>query len=416
MVKYTCAVAIAILAVGITTLTSPLAALAVDPAMVDRESEAALKTLYEATPAARELAGKAKGILIFPNIVKAGFIFGAQYGDGELLKGSEVAGRYNISAVSYGLQAGIQAFAYAMFFMTDSALTYLDRSAGFEVGAGPSVVILDEGLAETVPTTSTLQSDVYGFVFGQKGTHGGSQATGLEDHQAQPIGVYIEERAPSCRRPSRRFPLLRSFSVIALCAVSKTTTQDWGFTAQLDKGAVFGRGNWVTVGVAYGGHSSSFNQSEAEADLIPDGNSVGVQQTEPFETAVDVHTTQQNVGVYITDTFDACRMDSRSAAIAPLSRSGRTARWTIQRRCAGARPLGSRVACSRSPIYVFTIPILAFTMTDPGVHVPLIASRWSHHFVLVDVLASGFEEHRDVPRTRNAFTSSLPEHPTAFSS
>ena len=88
-------------------------------------------------------------------------------------------------------------------------------------------------------------------------------------------------------------------------AVSKPTTQDWGFTAQLSyKGAVFGRGNRVTVGVAYDGHSSSFNQSEAEADLIPDGNSVGVQQTEPFETAVDVHTTQQNVGVYITDTFD----------------------------------------------------------------------------------------------------------------
>ena len=88
-------------------------------------------------------------------------------------------------------------------------------------------------------------------------------------------------------------------------AVSKTTTQDWGFTAQLSyEGAVFGRGNRVTVGVAYDGHSSSFNQSEAEADLIPDGNSVGVQQTEPFETAVDVHTTQQNVGVYITDTFD----------------------------------------------------------------------------------------------------------------
>ena len=100
----------------------------------------------------------------------------------------------------------------------------------------------------------------------------------------------------------------------------KTTTQDWGFTAQLSyKGAVLGRGNRVTVGVAYDGHSSSFNQSEAEADLIPDDNSVGVQRTEPIETAVDVHTTQQNVGVYITDTFVACRMESRSAAIAPLS-------------------------------------------------------------------------------------------------
>jgi lipid-binding SYLF domain-containing protein len=172
MSKHACVVAVNILAMVIISLTSPLPVMAVDPAMVDRESEAALKLLYEGTPAARELAGRAKGILVFPNIVKAGFIFGAQYGDGELLKGGQVASRYNITAVSYGLQAGIQAFAYAMFFMTDPALSYLDRSAGFEVGVGPSVVVLDEGMAKTV-TTSTLQNDIYGFVFGQKGLMAG---------------------------------------------------------------------------------------------------------------------------------------------------------------------------------------------------------------------------------------------------
>ena len=172
MSKYTRVVAPAMLAMVITFLTSPVPTMAVDPAMIDRETEAALKILYEGAPAARELAGRAKGILVFPNIVKAGFIFGAQYGDGELLKGGQVAGRYNITAVSYGLQAGIQAFAYAMFFMTDPALGYLDRSAGFEIGVGPSIVILDEGMAKTV-TTSTLQSDIYGFVFGQKGLMAG---------------------------------------------------------------------------------------------------------------------------------------------------------------------------------------------------------------------------------------------------
>jgi len=172
MSKLSCVVAVNVLAIVIISLASPLPVLAVDPSMVDRESEAALKLLYEGTPAARELGGKAKGILIFPNIVKAGFIFGAQYGDGELLKGGQVAGRYNITAVSYGLQAGFQAFAYVMFFMTDQALSYLDQSAGFEVGVGPSVVVLDEGMAKNV-TSSTLQSDIYGFVFGQKGLMAG---------------------------------------------------------------------------------------------------------------------------------------------------------------------------------------------------------------------------------------------------
>src|SRR5262249_953650 len=123
----------------------PSPVVAVEPGMVDRESEAALKALYESTPEAKDLAARAKGILVFPNIVKAGFIFGAQYGDGELLKDGRPAGYYNITAVSYGLQAGIQAFGYAMFFMTDSALTYLDRSAGFEIGVVPRIVVVYHG-------------------------------------------------------------------------------------------------------------------------------------------------------------------------------------------------------------------------------------------------------------------------------
>ena len=86
---------------------------------------------------------------------------------------------------------------------------------------------------------------------------------------------------------------------------TKTSTQDWGTTLQLShRGKIFGHGNRVTVGVAYDGHQSYFTQSEAEANLVPDGNSVGVQQSGPFETAVNVRTNQQNIGVYATDTFD----------------------------------------------------------------------------------------------------------------
>ena len=143
-------------------------AFAVEPAVVDRESEAALKTLYEGVPAAKDLGAKAVGILVFPNIVKAGFIFGVQYGDGELLTGGRPAGYYNITALSYGFQAGVQAFGYAMFFMTASALSYLNQSGG----VGPSIVAIDQGFAKTF-TTSTIQSDIYSFVFDQKGLTGG---------------------------------------------------------------------------------------------------------------------------------------------------------------------------------------------------------------------------------------------------
>jgi iron complex outermembrane receptor protein len=86
---------------------------------------------------------------------------------------------------------------------------------------------------------------------------------------------------------------------------TSTRSQDWGATLQLShKGKVFGHGNRVTAGVAYDGHQSRFNQREAEADLVPKGASVGTLRTGGFETVVDVRTRQENIGVYVTDTFD----------------------------------------------------------------------------------------------------------------
>ena len=88
MLRY---VVVAVLGLTMAAGLDARSAFAVEPAMVDRESEAALKVLYDGIPAAKELGAKAVGILVFPNIVKAGFIFGAQYGDGELLKGGRPA-------------------------------------------------------------------------------------------------------------------------------------------------------------------------------------------------------------------------------------------------------------------------------------------------------------------------------------
>jgi lipid-binding SYLF domain-containing protein len=142
---------------------------AASPVGVESDAQAALQALYTI---AKTLAATAKGILVFPNIVKAGFIVGAQYGEGELLKDGQIAGYYNIAAASYGLQAGAQGFAYVMFFMTDSALKYLEESAGFEIGAGPTVVVVDAGKAKSL-TTTTGRDDVYAFIFRQKGLMGG---------------------------------------------------------------------------------------------------------------------------------------------------------------------------------------------------------------------------------------------------
>ena len=139
---------------------------------INRDSSAALQTLYSKSSKARELSKAAKGVLVFPKIVKAGFVFGAQTGSGVLRVNGKVAGYYNISTASFGLQAGVQSFSYALFFMNQGALSYLDKSDGWQLGSGPSIVVVDKGAAASL-TTTTLTQDVYAFPFGQTGLMAG---------------------------------------------------------------------------------------------------------------------------------------------------------------------------------------------------------------------------------------------------
>ena len=160
---------------AVATLPSPVLAASADE--IDRGVNAALRNLYASQPSARVLAAKAKAVLVFPTIVKAGFMFGGQIGEGamrqgDLLRGGRTTGYYNSVAASYGLQAGVQTFSYALFFMNDGALAALDNTAGFELGVGPSIVLVDQGVAKSM-TTATLTQDVYAFIFGQQGLMAG---------------------------------------------------------------------------------------------------------------------------------------------------------------------------------------------------------------------------------------------------
>ena len=161
-----------IIALAATTLIRPNPAAAASAAEINRDAKIALEKLYTQSSSAKALGEKAKGILVFPGIVKGGFIVGGQFGEGALLKGGETAGYYNTVSASYGLQIGLQKYGYALFFMTDSAMKWLDKSDGWEIGVGPSIVVVDVGAA-TSATTTSLQSEIYAFFFDQKGLMGG---------------------------------------------------------------------------------------------------------------------------------------------------------------------------------------------------------------------------------------------------
>lgn len=141
---------------------------ATEASQIARDSAAALARIYRIDRRASALGARAVGILIFPKIVKAGFIFGAQGGKGALAIGRRWRGYYTIAAASFGLQAGVEWFSYVLFFMNGSALRYLDQSDGWALGTDPNVVVIDHGVGASLSTT-TLAKQVIAFPFGQNG-------------------------------------------------------------------------------------------------------------------------------------------------------------------------------------------------------------------------------------------------------
>jgi lipid-binding SYLF domain-containing protein len=145
---------------------------AASAAALDADGASSLQSLRRNNPVAEKLAATAKGILVFPSILKAGFMFGGQIGEGVLFEAGKPTAYYNSVAASYGFQAGIQQFGYALLFMDDASLANFEASSGFEVGVGPSVVLVDAGVGKTLSTT-TVRNGIYAFIFDQKGLMAG---------------------------------------------------------------------------------------------------------------------------------------------------------------------------------------------------------------------------------------------------
>lgn len=150
------------------------------------DSRAALNDLYRANPKARELGRRAKGILVFPNITKGGFMLGGMGGNGALVRNDgSIRDYYQTGGLSYGLQAGVQKYGYALFLMDNEAFANINRAGGWEVGSSPSLVVVDEGVAGSLSTT-TIDKGTYAFFFNQRGLMGGLGLQGSKITRIQP--------------------------------------------------------------------------------------------------------------------------------------------------------------------------------------------------------------------------------------
>ena len=151
-----------------TLATISCGAHAETPADLNRSAEQAMHMLVTTNPTAAKLSKQAKAALIFPNIIKAGLIFGGAYGESVLKEGEKIEGYYNSVSASWGFQAGAQSYGYVVFLMNDNALKYIHESHGWEIGTGPTIVVVDKGVAKNL-TSTTLEKDSYAFIFDQQG-------------------------------------------------------------------------------------------------------------------------------------------------------------------------------------------------------------------------------------------------------
>ena len=152
---------------------------------IQANSRAALQSLYASNPTARSLGARAKGVLVFPNVTKAGLIVGGQAGQGALFLPNGSVSYYQTVAASYGLQAGVQQFGYALFLMDENALQQLYDSAGWEVGSAPSLVVVDKGMSSSLSTT-TIQNGTYAIFFNQRGLMAGLGLQGTKITRIEP--------------------------------------------------------------------------------------------------------------------------------------------------------------------------------------------------------------------------------------
>jgi len=127
----------------------------------------------------------AKGVLVMPNITKAGFVIGGKYGQGALLVGGKTVDYYSLAEGSLGWQIGAQKYDMVILFMTDEALKKFRGSEGWEAGVDAEVTLIEVGTEVSVETLRS-QHPIAGFIFDQKGLMGGVSVKGAKFTKIKP--------------------------------------------------------------------------------------------------------------------------------------------------------------------------------------------------------------------------------------
>ena len=157
-----------VLFLGLTLVVGSSMALAKSAKEIDVSVDVALEQFNKDIKGGAEFLKSAKGVLVFPSVLKAGIGIGGEYGEGALRIGGKTVDYYSTASASIGFQLGAQSKRVILVFMQDKALKGFQGSSGWEAGVDGSVALIELGAGGTIDTTN-IKDPIVGFVFGNKG-------------------------------------------------------------------------------------------------------------------------------------------------------------------------------------------------------------------------------------------------------
>lgn len=146
---------------------------------ISRDVAASEKLLFKTVAGSAELAARARGVLIMPDVIKGGLIIGGSYGEGALKVAGVIQNYYSVAAASIGYQIGVQKTSHALFFMTQRALEKFQRADGWELGADAEFTVPGDGISLNIDST-TIKSPVVAVVYAQDGLLAGASLEGAK--------------------------------------------------------------------------------------------------------------------------------------------------------------------------------------------------------------------------------------------
>lgn len=152
---------------------------------IDIKVDGTLAKFTQKITGGAEFLKNAKAVLVFPDVVKAGFVVGGEYGKGALRHHGDTLGYYNVASASFGLQIGAQSYAIVMVFLNEDALAKFRNSKGWEAGVDGSVALAEWGTGKDI-NTQNFSDPIVGFVLDNKGLMAGISLEGSKISKIDP--------------------------------------------------------------------------------------------------------------------------------------------------------------------------------------------------------------------------------------